>query len=132
MDRPDYSSFKYVKKHKEECHKCGWHSWELVKQKNRGGTWQYRYMCQNCEYLVPKFVKKSDIQSSGFDVDTVPIMGDRHTCEVCGHNGAQNHHWAPWALFGEEAESWPQSYLCQTCHTRWHQVVTPNINKQKV
>ena len=49
----------------------------------------------------------------------------RPSCEVCGTEGAENHHWAPSALFGSESERWPQSYLCQPCHARWHQVVTP-------
>lgn len=47
-------------------------------------------------------------------------------CEVCGKTGdSQVHHWAPRFLFGDEAEDWPKGHLCQACHTRWHQIVTP-------
>ena len=126
----DTSEFRFVRKHKIECSRCGWHRWELVKQKNRGGSWQYRYMCQGCEYLVPKYVKKADVIAAGLDPEEVPIAGARHKCEVCNNDGAQLHHWAPWALFGAEADKWPQSYLCPQCHTRWHQIVTPDINKK--
>jgi hypothetical protein len=33
------------------------------------------------------------------------------------------HHWAPKALFGDEAEVWPQDFLCRSCHIRWHQTM---------
>lgn len=44
-------------------------------------------------------------------------------CKRCGAMGTQLHHWAPKELF-EDAEQWPQDYLCKKCHTRWHLVVT--------
>ena len=127
----DFSEFRFVRKHKAECDKCGWHRWSLVKQKNKGGTWQFRYICAGCERPAIKYVKKSDVVAAGLDPDEIPSYGERNACVVCGHDGAQCHHWAPLALFGEDSENWPTSYLCQKCHTRWHQVVTPNINKTK-
>jgi len=51
-------------------------------------------------------------------------------CEVCGEGHAQWHHWAPRYLFGSEAEKWPKSLLCQSCHTRWHQRVTPRMSER--
>ena len=52
-------------------------------------------------------------------------------CEVCGSTGdTQVHHWAPFHLFGEESIDWPTGHLCQACHTRWHQVVTPNMGSR--
>jgi hypothetical protein len=124
----DFSAFRFIDNHRIECEKCGWCSWAVIKQKNRGGAWQFRYMCQGCEYMVPKYLKKSDVVAAGLDPEEMPISGARNTCEVCGNDGAQNHHWAPYAFFGNEADNWPQSFLCIDCHSRWHKIVTPHIN----
>lgn len=53
-------------------------------------------------------------------------------CEVCGSTSSiHEHHWAPFHLFGDEAGKWPTSFLCQSCHARWHSVVTPGMGKRK-
>jgi hypothetical protein len=44
-------------------------------------------------------------------------------CKRCGAIGTELHHWAPKELF-EDAEQWPQDYLCPNCHYRWHKTVT--------
>lgn len=44
-------------------------------------------------------------------------------CARCGAIGTELHHWAPKELF-EDAEEWPQDYLCPDCHGRWHKTVT--------
>ena len=49
-------------------------------------------------------------------------------CEVCNKNEGELHHWAPYYLFKEESEKWPKSYLCRSCHQKWHNVVTPNMS----
>jgi hypothetical protein len=43
-------------------------------------------------------------------------------CIRCGgRDGVQGHHWAPRSVFGfEDAQSWPQAPLCQSCHSEWH------------
>ncbi|WP_425518228.1 HNH endonuclease [Nitratireductor kimnyeongensis] len=49
-------------------------------------------------------------------------------CERCGSTeGTEVHHWAPWHLF-DDADEWPTSNLCKSCHTRWHRIVTPNMS----
>jgi DNA-directed RNA polymerase subunit RPC12/RpoP len=40
-------------------------------------------------------------------------------CSRCGEPGAEQHCWAPHALF-DDAEQWPTDYLCQRCQRRWH------------
>lgn len=45
-------------------------------------------------------------------------------CSRCGRrDGTQNHHWAPRAVFGLDAERWPQSPLCVECHGIWHRTM---------
>lgn len=44
-------------------------------------------------------------------------------CRRCGATtGSELHHWAPRAIF-EDADWWPQDYLCVTCHRTWHQAM---------
>ena len=51
-------------------------------------------------------------------------------CDRCGSSdGTELHHWAPSHLF-EDSWQWPTSYLCRQCHTLWHQIVTPKMNKR--
>lgn len=41
-------------------------------------------------------------------------------CSRCGSNsGTEIHHWAPRAVFND-ADLWPMSPLCVTCHRTWH------------
>ncbi|MEH6652094.1 MAG: hypothetical protein V7707_18890 [Motiliproteus sp.] len=115
----------------DECHGCGFRSWELVKCRNQGGIVQYFFICDECGYRKKQYLSHKLIKLTGVDPREVQPVYPRHRCEVCGADGAQNHHWAPKALFGEEAYRWPTSHLCQSCHTRWHQLVTPNLNQVK-
>lgn len=51
-------------------------------------------------------------------------------CARCGSfDHVEWHHWAPQALF-EDAEDWPMAQLCRSCHTLWHQRVTPHLNRR--
>lgn len=44
-------------------------------------------------------------------------------CARCGATtGTELHHWAPRAIFND-ADNWPQSPLCPTCHRTWHQAM---------
>jgi len=72
--------------------------------------------------LNPRLVIGAPLLKSNFDVSELM------ECELCGTAPAQLHHWAPRALFGYlEADQWPQSWLCQPCHSYWHRVVTPGL-----
>lgn len=129
----DWSEFNIVKKHLVECDQCGWYSWEIVKTVNTAGIDNYRYACQGCDRLVPKFIKIKNIEEAGYDLDSIPHYGGKkrlNVCEVCKVIGAELHHWAPHAYFGIESWDWPMSYLCRKCHMRWHSIVTPNISQR--
>lgn len=109
------------------CPKCGWKSWEVVKCKNQGGSIQYLYMC-NCGHRTMHYIPKKVVEAAGIEVREVEPRQPRPKCEVCGADGAENHHWAPFHIFGGECDKWPQSFLCPPCHKRWHDLVTPNAN----
>ena len=51
----------------------------------------------------------------------------------CGRRDTEYHHWAPRALFGEDAELYPGAYLCQFHHDHWHEITkTGKWTKRKV
>ena len=79
--------------------------------------------------MTQLYEKKSVALAAGRLRVIQPRVVEKPQCEVCGAKGAERHHWAPWALFGDEAERWPQSMLCVPCHLRWHQIVTPSLSR---
>ena len=77
-----------------------------------------------------KNIKHDVLARHDIDIDRLPIVenySEKFVCVVCGKIGAENHHWAPRYLFGDECDSWPQSDLCRGCHQRWHDLVTPGM-----
>lgn len=113
----------------KRCKSCG--CWEIRRYINLGGSQQFVVVCQKCGARTNQYIPVRTMRALKLDVpETLPDR-PRHRCEVCGGDGAENHHWAPWALFGNEANSWPQSYLCPRCHKRWHDTVTPDISAKQ-
>jgi hypothetical protein len=96
--------------------------------RDAAGQPKYPFVCVGCGLQTKHFAKRAAVESSGVDVEQLHSRELPAVCEVCGAEGAENHHWAPEALFGSESASWPTSFLCQKCHSRWHQIVTPNIS----
>jgi hypothetical protein len=86
------------------------------------GVKQPKKLCLNCGILtgLRKDTPHSDL-----------ILRDNRNfqyvepCERCeSQAGTEWHHWAPSAIFGWwEADRWPKSYLCTTCHRIWHQMM---------
>jgi len=111
------------------CKKCEFEKqWEVRRCVNQGGHETYLFVCGHCGERTTHFVSKSAVVAEGLKPDDIEPRRPRHKCEVCGADGAENHHWAPWFIFDSEANSWPQSFLCPSCHKRWHDLVTPNAN----
>lgn len=69
------------------------------------------------------YLKHGDIG----DPEQYPIKENYYAsaprCVRCGSRGAEYHHWAPKAVFGNAADLWPGDYLCQRCHDNWHDSV---------
>jgi len=111
------------------CKKCGWvRHWEVRRCINQGGHETYLFVCSACGQRTQHFISKAEVEAAGLEPEDIEPSRPRHKCEVCGTDGAEIHHWAPWFLFGDEANRWPQSFLCPACHKRWHDIVTPNAN----
>ena len=110
------------------CPKCELEQqWMVRSSKNSGGQDTCLFVCGHCGHRTQHFVGVKAVRKAGIIPEPIEATSPLPTCAVCGTAGAENHHWAPYALFGEESERWPKSYLCQPCHARWHQVVTPRM-----
>lgn len=121
-----------------KCKSCGTTSTvTLVRNIGTTGASYVYWECQVCgnnAMGAAHWLPHEPIKNFGIDILTIPIKRDDRTevCAVCGVLGAQLHHWAPRHIFGDEvAEMWPKNYLCQTHHTFWHQMVTPEMSKVK-
>jgi len=75
------------------------------------------------QLYIPKRAVLSRLSKE--EIDELPkIIPDEPVfCEHCGEQGAENHHWSPRQVFGDEADEWPQSPLCVSCHNRWHRMI---------
>lgn len=95
----------------------------LFRVLNSGGTTNAVVVCGKCGHgrhsISHAALAKHDIMPSD-----LPLLADlrRDYCERCGVLGAQLHHMAPQALF-KDADTWPLAYLCQPCHSAWHQTM---------
>lgn len=108
----------------------------------RNGIAQFFTVCSYCGDPQGRLMSKAAAVAWGrqHGIRTAKCFQDNQletapeTCERCGEQtyNIHVHHWAPRHLFGwEEANKWPTSKLCQPCHTRWHQIVTPNMSRRE-
>lgn len=52
------------------------------------------------------------------------LDGDTYHCTHCDSaDGVELHHWAPTAIFHDDAGNWPMDYLCKPCHAQWHATI---------
>lgn len=89
----------------------------------RNGAKAAKRLCDSCGETHGGSIAYAAL---GAHIDTFPVIRDNRaldeTCEVCSSaEGVEWHHYAPWHLFGAEAEAWPKGLLCVRCHRRWHQ-----------
>ncbi len=101
---------------------------------NRASHISYGLRCDTCNGNVPDskgriWIPKEDLKTAGIDSESVPLLSfsSGNRCAKCGERGAQLHHWAPKHLFNHGADYWPTDYLCDDCHLKWHNLVTPNM-----
>ena len=104
---------------------CTHNETEYVRVRIANATEQIRRRCVHCDSIFGRSYRHNRFRPN--TVDEMPIVDDythtRPPCVVCGARGTEEHHWAPRAIFGDEAYMWPTSWLCPACHTRWHQTV---------
>lgn len=116
----------------------------------RNGIRQYAIYCLDRGWrgsFIPKRIVIQVAAQHGLELDAIPVLYDNRMgccdgsgCEECVHEpcahcgswtSVQYHHWAPYHLFGGEADDWPMSPLCTVCHRRWHSIVTPNMHARQ-
>ena len=129
-----------MRHHDHRCKKCNIMCEGDVVQRlcNRNVSHWY-IMCTHCEGRTT-FIAGNAIKY--LDIDDHRVQDDRCShcagqgcpnCEVnpCQYQGCttphhlvERHHFAPKARFGyEEADRWPQGYLCKQHHDVWHEVM---------
>ena len=96
----------------------------------------FGWWCLECNWWTPRkdssaiWIPKEMLVARGVDLSLVRVVErmDQPRCAKCGVRGAEEHHWAPQAMFGKaEADRWPKDYLCKPCHDEWHLKVTPQL-----
>ena len=139
MDKPEVIDSGRIVSASRFCQKCGKQQRvRLVRDIISSGTSQIYWSCtaHNGAINSPRInIAHEKVKSMGIIIDKLPVINNNseyYICVVCGKVGAENHHWAPRYLFGDECDHWPQSYLCNTCHMHWHDLVTPNMRRKDV
>lgn len=95
------------------CHQCK----RLFQPKEGGGIW------------IPSETVRTSLSIA--QIESLPVIMPAffNRCARCGARDTELHHWAPRAMFAEDADKWPCDYLCIKCHAIWHQRVTPQLAK---
>lgn len=87
------------------------------------GVIQPKVLCHGCGH-VSGAISKSALATVLIAECDLPVLRDHRDgtpCERCGDiDGVELHHWAPRAVFDDEADDWPTSFLCPRCHNVWH------------
>lgn len=94
----------------------------------QSGAESFVWVCVGCDRLAPfggdLWIAADKVYErlTRNQIQSLPLLMDRPTsrCAKCNSRGVENHHWAPKAIFGDDAENWPQDYLCKPCHDLWH------------
>lgn len=108
----------------------------LVRNITGNGASQIFWQCVEHAGAVDspiKYIAHSKINAQGIEINKIPILNNYsldHICSVCGTVGAALHHFAPRYIFKDEADKWATGYLCETCHKKWHDLVTPRMCKK--
>ena len=118
----------WLERRETPCEQCGATQWVITPATNRGGHKIHPLVCDVCGYrsrvCAPKSVVEQHARKNAVEIKYAPPPDESKDCEVCGTKGAEQHHWAPGYLFGNEAEKWPKGWLCPSCHARWHRVIS--------
>lgn len=93
----------------------------------RDGTESVRAYCELCtafgprpEWITADLPNPTALKRIFVCAHMKDNSRDAEPCARCGStNGTQLHHWAPQSIF-DDADKWPTSYLCISCHEEWH------------
>jgi hypothetical protein len=110
----------------------------LWRQINGNGAQVVVARCSNCD-RVPNMKQPFLPKAEHPNWQAYPLYQDNtefsEPCVIrgCGRKDTELHHFAPRALFGNEADDYPTGWLCQYHHDRWHELThTGKWTKKKV
>lgn len=96
------------------------HTVEFARWRNSAAHLAAGVRCVECHSTWP--MSRVRLNAAYVEIGELPFYESRYgpeSCERCGIQGAELHHWAPQALFSD-ADKWPTSFLCVGCHREWH------------
>jgi hypothetical protein len=99
------------------------------------GAIQAIWSCGNCGYRTTP-VPHRFLEQLGLDIREMPIIVDyagtfaRCLVRGCEAGDVELNHFAPQAIFGDDANDWPTGWLCVR-HQEWGQRVTPQISHRR-
>jgi len=101
-------------------------TWDLRVAVAASGAKQVGWRCETCKHRMPDmkgrmWIPHGDLSAQKIDIEALPHdgHGELMRCSRCGVRGSELHHWAPKAVFHDDAETWPKDYLCLSCHNLW-------------
>jgi len=109
---------------------------QLVRNITKNGVSQVYWLCLTGNHMIckqPQFIAHEILRKYNVDIDELPVINNysgTELCAVCNSPFAEEHHWAPKHLFGDEANLWPTSHLCKKHHEYWHKIVTPEMTRR--
>ena len=108
---------------------CG-ASFELFVRVQSNGIKLWNIRCLNCKDVLGGAIAYRNVPSEARLSIPIEIRPDPgQSCARCGEwkDGVELHHWAPWEFF-IDAWKWPTSYLCRSCHGKWHKIMREQKN----
>jgi len=96
-------------------------------QRKRNGAEVVREWCEWCDWRSDEIARR---KFSSEVLAVLPVAEDLTDNETtCGYRGCispstEDHHYAPRAMFGTEADNYPVGPLCVEHHNHWHQTIT--------
>lgn len=90
------------------------------------GAYQIRPWCSECGRWATSSLPVQQLRSMGLTPEDCRLVADNRgnlgRCSRfgCEKEGVEDHHFAPRALFGMEADEWPRALLCVDHHNEWH------------
>lgn len=89
------------------------------------GSYQVVPWCSECERWASAAISHAGALA-GRRISDLPVIADnRGTLGRCSRRGCdreavEDHHFAPRAIFGPDADEWPRGLLCVEHHIEWH------------
>lgn len=90
------------------------------------GSYQVRPWCSECGRWATGSIPVAYVKARGIEPTALTVIADqRGTLGRCSRRGCEreaveDHHFAPQAIFGAEADDWPRALLCVEHHLEWH------------